>query len=74
MRISNMHWQQVEAYLARDDRAVLPLGSTEQHAYLSLGVSFDRFVVVLFGIGILYVVGQLLTHFSYDVILRPLRR
>ena len=38
MRISDMHWQQVEAYLARDDRAVLPLGSTEQHAYLSLSV------------------------------------
>jgi Creatinine amidohydrolase len=36
MRISDMHWQQVEAYLTRDDRAVLPLGSTEQHAYLSL--------------------------------------
>jgi len=29
---------QVEEYLRRDDRAVLPLGSTEQHAYLSLSV------------------------------------
>jgi creatinine amidohydrolase len=36
MRITDMHWQQVEAYLRHDDRAVLPLGSTEQHAYLSL--------------------------------------
>lgn len=27
---------QVEAYLEHDDRIVLPLGSTEQHAYLSL--------------------------------------
>ncbi len=27
---------QLEAYLKRDDRIVLPLGSTEQHAYLSL--------------------------------------
>ncbi len=36
MRISEMHWQQVEEYLRRDDRAVVPLGSTEQHAYLSL--------------------------------------
>jgi creatinine amidohydrolase len=27
---------QVEEYLERDDRIVLPLGSTEQHAYLSL--------------------------------------
>ena len=36
MRITEMNWMQVEAYLQRDDRAVLPLGSTEQHAYLSL--------------------------------------
>jgi creatinine amidohydrolase len=27
---------QVEEYLVRDDRVVLPLGSTEQHGYLSL--------------------------------------
>ena len=27
---------QIEAYLERDDRVVLPVGSTEQHAYLSL--------------------------------------
>src|SRR6266536_1719701 len=38
MRISDMNWQQVEAYLARDNRAVVPLGSTEQHAFLSLSV------------------------------------
>lgn len=38
MKISDMNWMQVEAYLAEDDRAVLPLGSTEQHAYLSLSV------------------------------------
>ncbi len=36
MRIAEMNWMQVEAYLKRDDRAVVPLGSTEQHAYLSL--------------------------------------
>jgi hypothetical protein len=42
-------------------------------AYLSLGASLDRFVVILFGIGMLYIIGQLLTHFSYDLILRPLR-
>jgi len=28
----------VEEYLKRDDRCLLPLGSTEQHAYLSLSV------------------------------------
>jgi creatinine amidohydrolase len=33
-----MNWRQVEAYLEHDDRAVLPLGSTEQHAGLSLSV------------------------------------
>ncbi len=38
MRITDMNWMQVEAYLEHDDRAVLPLGSTEQHAYLSLSV------------------------------------
>ena len=31
-----MNWQMVEAYLQRDDRCVLPLGCTEQHATLSL--------------------------------------
>jgi creatinine amidohydrolase len=37
MRVTEMNWQQVEAALRHDDRAVLPLGSTEQHAFLSLG-------------------------------------
>src|SRR6266576_5158065 len=36
VRITDMNWKQVEAYLRRDDRAVLPLGSTEQHSYLRL--------------------------------------
>ena len=38
MKISDMSWMQVEEYLKGDDRCVLPLGSTEQHAYLSLSV------------------------------------
>jgi creatinine amidohydrolase len=38
MKISEMNWSQVEAYLKKDDRAILPLGSTEQHAGLSLCV------------------------------------
>lgn len=38
MTISAMNWSQVERYLATDDRAVVPLGSTEQHAGLSLSV------------------------------------
>jgi len=36
MKIANMNWMQVEEYLKGDDRAVLPIGSTEQHSYLSL--------------------------------------
>ena len=36
MRIRDLNWMQVEEYLEDDDRVVLPLGSTEQHAYLSL--------------------------------------
>ena len=38
MRIAEMHWRQVEDWLKRDDRCVLPTGSTEQHAGLSLCV------------------------------------
>lgn len=38
MRISECNWRQVEQYLGKDDRAILPLGSTEQHAQLSLSV------------------------------------
>jgi creatinine amidohydrolase len=35
-RIRDCNWMQVAEYLVRDDRIVLPLGSTEQHGYLSL--------------------------------------
>ena len=38
MRVTDMNWQQVETWLKNDDRAILPLGSTEQHAGLSLSV------------------------------------
>jgi creatinine amidohydrolase len=37
MRLWDANWEQVEAYLERDDRVVVPLGSTEQHGVLSLG-------------------------------------
>jgi creatinine amidohydrolase len=36
VRIADMNWMRLEAYLERDNRIVLPLGCTEQHAYLSL--------------------------------------
>src|SRR6185437_14626708 len=38
MRVQDCNWMQLEEYLRGDDRIVLPLGSIEQHAYLSLGV------------------------------------
>ena len=37
MRLFDVNWQQVDAYLDHDDRVVLPIGSTEQHGLLSLG-------------------------------------
>ena len=36
MKISSMNWMQVEKLLQREDRAVLPVGCTEQHSHLSL--------------------------------------
>jgi creatinine amidohydrolase len=36
LRLRDLNWMQLAEYLERDDRIVLPLGSTEQHAYLSL--------------------------------------
>jgi len=36
MKIADMNWMQVEERAAIDDRCVLPIGSVEQHAYLSL--------------------------------------
>jgi creatinine amidohydrolase len=38
MKIADMNWMQVDAQAKRDPRAVVPMGSTEQHGYLSLAV------------------------------------
>ena len=38
MRIAEMNWMQLEQHVKHDRRAVLPIGSTEQHAQLSLCV------------------------------------
>lgn len=38
MRFSDMNWMQMETYLSKDDRCILPLGCVEQHAALSLCV------------------------------------
>src|SRR5438067_11228344 len=37
MRVHDCNWQMLEEYLAHDDRIVMPIGSTEQHGYLSVG-------------------------------------
>jgi creatinine amidohydrolase len=37
VHVHELNWMQLEEYLARDDRIVVPLASTEQHGYLSLG-------------------------------------
>jgi creatinine amidohydrolase len=44
MKLSSMNWMQVEAYLRSDARVVLPLGTTQQHAYLSLAT--DAYLAV----------------------------
>jgi creatinine amidohydrolase len=36
MRLEQLNWMDVEAYLQRDDRLILVTGATEQHGYLSL--------------------------------------
>lgn len=36
MKIAEMNWPQLDAMLADGKRAVIPLGCTEQHAFLSL--------------------------------------
>ena len=36
MKYSLLNWKNIENYLKNDDRCVFPIGSTEQHAYLSL--------------------------------------
>jgi creatinine amidohydrolase len=38
MKVSDMNWRDVEMAAARDPRCILPIGSTEQHAQLSLCV------------------------------------
>lgn len=37
MRVYDCNWMMLEEHLAEDDRVVLPVGSTEQHGYLSVG-------------------------------------
>jgi creatinine amidohydrolase len=36
MRLAELNWMEIEAYLKKDSRLILVLGSTEQHGYLSV--------------------------------------
>ena len=36
MRFEELNWMDIESYLEKDDRLMIVLGATEQHAYLSL--------------------------------------
>ena len=37
MRLAELNWMEIEAYLQKDDRMMLVLGATEQHGYISIG-------------------------------------
>jgi creatinine amidohydrolase len=71
MRIRDMNWMQLEEYLAGDDRIVLPVGSTEQHAYLSLetdNIVAERLAVEAaepLGVPVLPVLPYGITDFDY---------
>jgi len=36
LRVQDMNWMDMERYLEKEDRCVVPVGCTEQHSYLSL--------------------------------------
>ena len=36
MRFEDLNWMSIQSYLEKDDRVMIVLGATEQHAYLSL--------------------------------------
>jgi len=38
MRVRDTNWLMIKEYLKQDDRAVVPIGCTQQYAYLSLAV------------------------------------
>ncbi len=37
MRLAELTWMEIEAYLKKDDRVMVILGATEQHGYISIG-------------------------------------
>jgi creatinine amidohydrolase len=72
MRIADMDWRSVEDWTRHDDRCVLPLGSTEQHAGLSLAtdaINAERIAVEAaepLGIPVFPVVSYGLTPYFSD--------
>jgi len=50
--LAEMSWAEVEEYLARDDRIILPLGSTEEHGrHLGLGADSIEAEAIARGVG-----------------------
>lgn len=43
MQLAKQSWEQIQEYLARDDRVILPIGATEQHGR-HLGVGADYLI------------------------------
>jgi creatinine amidohydrolase len=37
MRLAELTWMEIDAYLKKDDRILIVLGATEQHGYISIG-------------------------------------
>ena len=55
MKIRDTNWMMIEEYLKHDDRAVVPIGCTEQHAYLSLAVD----AILAENVGCFFVTGEM---------------
>ncbi|MCX7839302.1 MAG: creatininase family protein [Anaerolineae bacterium] len=52
MLLAEMSWEQVKEYLARDDRIIIPLGSTEEHGrHLGLGTDSFEAEAIARGVG-----------------------
>jgi creatinine amidohydrolase len=70
MRIADMDWRMVEDWVRYDDRCVLPIGSTEQHAGLSLATdAAEPFGVPVFPV-LSYGLTPYFTGFAGSVTLR----
>lgn len=50
-RLAEMSWVEIEEYLKRDDRVILPLGATEQHGR-HLGIGTDHLAAEAISLGV----------------------